>query len=109
MEAEPSTTSAPPPHVVSSSSSSAPAPAPEVIARRTSSTWTVRENLTRLAWMFVQATLFRFSFHSAYRWRRFLLRAFGATVGRRVLVRPTARVEIPWHLEIGDDSAIGDF
>jgi putative colanic acid biosynthesis acetyltransferase WcaF len=41
-------------------------------------------------------------------WRRFLLRLFGARIGRNVLVRPTARVTYPWKLTIGDDSWIGD-
>lgn len=37
-----------------------------------------------------------------------LLRAFGAEIGRDVLVRHNVRVHWPWKLEIGDNSWVGD-
>jgi acetyltransferase-like isoleucine patch superfamily enzyme len=40
----------------------------------------------------------------AHGWRRFLLKAFGAKIGRRVIVRPSARITYPWKVEIGDYS-----
>jgi acetyltransferase-like isoleucine patch superfamily enzyme/glycosyltransferase involved in cell wall biosynthesis len=64
---------------------------------------------TRLAWYFVQATFFRLSIHNAYRWRALLLRMFGAKLGRQVRIRRTVRIEIPWHLRIGDATVVGDF
>lgn len=60
-------------------------------------------------WWIVQATLFRCSPQFLYGWRRFLLRAFGAKIGRGVIVRPTAEITYPWKLSIGDDSWIGDY
>lgn len=36
-----------------------------------------------------------------------ILRLFGATVGRRVEIYPTAVVFFPWNLRVGDDAAIG--
>ena len=59
-------------------------------------------------WWLVQASLFRLSPQLLYGWRRFLLRLFGARIGRHVLVRPTVEVTYPWKLEIGDHSWIGD-
>jgi putative colanic acid biosynthesis acetyltransferase WcaF len=59
-------------------------------------------------WWIVQATLFRGSPQFMYGWRRWLLRRFGARIGRSVLVRSTARVVYPWMLQIGDHSWIGD-
>jgi putative colanic acid biosynthesis acetyltransferase WcaF len=59
-------------------------------------------------WWLVQASLFRFSPQFMYGWRRFLLRLFGAKIGKRVMVRPTVKVIYPWRLEIGDYSWIGD-
>ena len=59
-------------------------------------------------WWLVQDTLFRWSPQFMFGWRRFLLRLFGARVGRRVLVRPSARVTYPWKVTIGDYSWIGD-
>ena len=43
-----------------------------------------------------------------YGWRRFLLRSFGATVGNNVIIRPSAKIQFPWKVTIGDDSWIGD-
>jgi putative colanic acid biosynthesis acetyltransferase WcaF len=59
-------------------------------------------------WQIVQGTLFACSPQFAHGWRRFLLRAFGAKVGVRVIVRPSARITYPWKVEIGDWSWIGD-
>lgn len=59
-------------------------------------------------WWLVQSTLFAMSPQFMYGWRRFLLRLFGAEVGREVLVRPTARVTYPWKVTIGDYTWIGD-
>jgi putative colanic acid biosynthesis acetyltransferase WcaF len=44
-----------------------------------------------------------------YGWRRFLLRAFGARIGKDVIIRPTVRITYPWKLEIGDRSWVGDY
>jgi putative colanic acid biosynthesis acetyltransferase WcaF len=59
-------------------------------------------------WDIVQATLFRYSPRPLYGWRRFLLRSFGAEIGKKVLVRPSASVTYPWKVSIGDYSWIGD-
>ena len=42
------------------------------------------------------------------RFRPAILRAFGATVGERVLIRHRVRVLWPWKLTIGDDCWIGE-
>ena len=73
------------------------------------SPWTLREKIGRALWMVVRGSLFRWSWHNWYRWRAFLLRCFGAQLGRRVNIRPTARIEVPWLLSVGDLSSIGDF
>ncbi len=43
-----------------------------------------------------------------YGWRRFLLRCFGADIGKKVMIRPSAHVQFPWKLQIGDYSWVGD-
>jgi putative colanic acid biosynthesis acetyltransferase WcaF len=59
-------------------------------------------------WWIVQATAFRWSPQFLYGWRRFLLRLFGAKIGRGVIIRPTVEITYPWKLTIGDYSWIGD-
>ncbi len=59
-------------------------------------------NLARMAWRFVQASLFRTSPASWHRWRRWLLRRFGARIGRRVRIHPSVRVQRPWQLRLDE-------
>jgi acetyltransferase-like isoleucine patch superfamily enzyme/glycosyltransferase involved in cell wall biosynthesis len=72
------------------------------------SPWTLMDNVKRVVWMFVHLFLFRPSFHNWYGWRRTLLRMLGAKVGAGVRVRPSAWIEMPWNLDIGDRSIVGD-
>lgn len=37
-----------------------------------------------------------------------VLRAFGATIGKDVIIRPRTRVKFPWKLTVGDRSWIGE-
>jgi putative colanic acid biosynthesis acetyltransferase WcaF len=59
-------------------------------------------------WWLVEATLFRWSPQVSYGWRRWLLRLFGARIGRGVLIRPSVEITYPWKLSIDDYSWIGD-
>jgi len=43
-----------------------------------------------------------------YGWRRFLLRCFGAEIGKKVMIRPSAHIQFPWKLHIGEYSWVGD-
>ena len=80
----------------------------ELQRRRNASPYTRRQNLGRVLWAVASATLFGLSPHPAYRWRAWLLRLFGAKLGRNVRVRPSVRVTIPWNLDLGDDVSVGD-
>lgn len=40
-------------------------------------------------------------------WRNFLLRCFGAKIGRGVRIHPSVRVMFPWNLQVGDHVVIG--
>ena len=59
-------------------------------------------------WWLVQGTLFRMSPQFLYGFRRFLLRLFGAKIGKKVIIRPSAQITYPWKVTIGDYSWIGD-
>jgi putative colanic acid biosynthesis acetyltransferase WcaF len=67
-----------------------------------------RSGLVVLLWQTVQATLFAWSPQPLYAWRRWLLRLFGANVGKGVIIRQTARVTYPWKVTLGDHCWIGD-
>jgi putative colanic acid biosynthesis acetyltransferase WcaF len=41
-------------------------------------------------------------------WRVGILRLFGASIGRGVVIKPHVRVKFPWKLKIGDHSWIGE-
>ena len=66
------------------------------------STWVV------ILWWLVQAIAFPLSLHNLNNFRCFLLRLFGAKIGKGVVIRPTARFTYPWKVEIGDYSWVGD-
>ena len=46
-------------------------------------------------WWAVQATLFAWSPQILYRWRAFLLRLFGAKIGKNVVIRPSVKITYP--------------
>ncbi len=62
--------------------------------------------LGRVLWHAVWLLLFRPSPQFLHRWRVFLLRRFGATLGRGVKVFPSARIWAPWNLTMADCSTI---
>ncbi|MDF3140917.1 MULTISPECIES: putative colanic acid biosynthesis acetyltransferase [unclassified Streptomyces] len=66
-----------------------------------------RPLLVQAAWFAVLNLVFVKWWFPA-RWRPVLLRAFGARIGQRVLIRQRVRVHWPWRLDIGDDVWIGE-
>ena len=59
-------------------------------------------------WWILQGTLFAWSPQFLYEWRAFLLRLFGAQIGKKVKIRSTVQVTYPWKVKIGDYSWVGD-
>ncbi|ESW59823.1 MAG: acetyltransferase [Rhodobacter sp. CACIA14H1] len=79
----------------------------DVAANRQARKWTRREQAGRMLWA-LAAPLFRLSPRPLWGWRRAMLRAFGARVGREVHVYPTAHIMMPWNLTLGNGCAVGD-
>jgi putative colanic acid biosynthesis acetyltransferase WcaF len=79
----------------------------DIAKNRAASKYSRAEILYRVLWGIAQP-LFRYSPRPLFGWRRFLLRCFGAQVGRNVHIYGSARIYFPWKLVIGDWSAIGE-
>lgn len=79
----------------------------EVEKNRKAQKYSRTELARRVLWGCVQP-LFRLSPRPCFGWRRFLLRLFGARIGRQVHIYRTVTIVIPWHLEVRDYAAIGD-
>jgi putative colanic acid biosynthesis acetyltransferase WcaF len=79
----------------------------DVAANRQAVKYTRGELVGRVLWSLARP-LFRGSPRPLFAWRRGLLRLFGAKVGAHVHVYPSARIFLPWQLEIGDWSSVGE-
>lgn len=78
----------------------------DIESNRNTRKWTRKELAGRVLWAACQP-LFRWSPRLLWGWRVFLLRLFGAKIGQQVHIHPSARIFIPWNLQIGDWSSVG--
>jgi putative colanic acid biosynthesis acetyltransferase WcaF len=62
----------------------------------------------RVLWNFAWLLLIRFSPRPCHAWRAFILRLFGARLGRNVHIYPCAIIWAPWNLEVGDEAGVAD-
>jgi putative colanic acid biosynthesis acetyltransferase WcaF len=62
----------------------------------------------RFAWGIVYTLLFRPSPRPLHGWRAFLLRCFGAKLGKGCHIYPKARIWAPWNLVCGEVVAVAD-
>jgi putative colanic acid biosynthesis acetyltransferase WcaF len=65
-----------------------------------------RNKLARALWNGVWLLLYRPSPVPLHGWRRWLLRLFGAKVGRGAHPYPSAKIWAPWNLEMGEHSCL---
>lgn len=77
------------------------------VADRTGFTYG-RSRVVVQLWRWVDTLLFRHSPTLLFGWRRFVLRLFGARLGRSVKIWPNVRVHFPWKVEIGDHTCVGE-
>lgn len=61
-----------------------------------------------LVWFFINYYIFNSAFPWPYKFKQWLLRAFGAKVGKGLVIKPKVRIKNPWRLVIGDDCWIGE-
>ncbi|MCW3094223.1 MAG: acetyltransferase [Ferruginibacter sp.] len=69
-------------------------------------TFSLKNRVGRVIWSIASVLLFRVSPKPLHSWRSFLLRCFGAKIGKAVHVYPGARIWAPWNLELADGAAV---
>lgn len=67
------------------------------------------DKLKRFIWNFFYLIFFRITPRFLFnKWRIFLLKLFGAKIGKGCIVHPSCKIWEPWNLEMGDFSVIAD-
>jgi putative colanic acid biosynthesis acetyltransferase WcaF len=76
-------------------------------SNRAARKYSTTEQVRRVVWS-LGRWLVRLSPRPCFGWRRGVLRLFGARIGAHVNIYPTAHLYMPWNVEIGDWSALGE-
>jgi len=61
-----------------------------------------------ITWYFVNVLFFINPMNPSSGLKKFLLKLFGAKIGKNVLIKPAVNIKYPWKLSIGDNSWIGE-
>ncbi|HVW13502.1 MAG TPA: WcaF family extracellular polysaccharide biosynthesis acetyltransferase [Mucilaginibacter sp.] len=64
--------------------------------------------LKRILWYYTNIFFFKSSLFPFYGLKVFLLRLFGARLGKKVEIKPCVNIKYPWNLAIGDHVWIGE-
>jgi putative colanic acid biosynthesis acetyltransferase WcaF len=78
------------------------------IESRTASPWTFPERLRILLWSIVWPVLCAWTPKPLNAWRLIWLRLFGCKIEGTPFVHQRARIEMPWHIRLHDQSCVGD-
>jgi len=70
--------------------------------------FSLKNRLSRVVWNIVYVCFFRFSPKPLHAWRAFLLKLFGAQVGKGVHVYPKVAIWAPWNLILEDECGIAN-
>jgi putative colanic acid biosynthesis acetyltransferase WcaF len=64
--------------------------------------------LKRICWYYVNIFFFKNAYNSSSGLKSALLKAFGAKIGRGLVIKPSVNIKYPWKLSIGDNCWIGE-
>lgn len=65
-------------------------------------------SIKRLLWYFCNLLFIKNAWNPISGLKVMMLRAFGARIGKGVVIKPSVNIKYPWNLEIGDYSWIGE-
>lgn len=74
----------------------------------TEPSFSLNNRFARLLWKMSASIFFRYSPTPFFKWRAFLLRMFGAKVGKGTHVYPYVKIWAPWNLDLGDECGIAN-
>lgn len=67
-----------------------------------------RNNLVCFLWYFINLLVLKNPFNPVMFIKRWVLKLFGATLGKSVVIKPSVSIKYPWRLQIGDHSWVGE-
>lgn len=83
----------------------APKPAADAF---TGPSFSLGNRLGRVVWNIACGLFFRHTPRPLHAWRAFVLRIFGAKIGKGAHIYPRAIIWAPWNLEVGDETGVAD-
>lgn len=79
----------------------------DIAGNRRARKWSSAELAGRALWESF-GFAFAWSPRQLWGWRNSMLRMFGARIGPGVHIHPTVRIAVPWNVEVGARSSVGD-
>ncbi len=70
--------------------------------------FSIKNRFLRVIWTVANLFLFKYSPKPCHRWRAFILRIFGATVGNGTHIYPKVIIWAPWNLTLHDQCGIAN-
>ncbi|RYY07137.1 MAG: colanic acid biosynthesis acetyltransferase WcaF, partial [Sphingobacteriaceae bacterium] len=64
--------------------------------------------LKRILWFYISVIIFKTSFFPSSNLKVFLLKIFGAKIGKNAVIRHQINIKYPWLLSVGSDTWIGE-
>jgi putative colanic acid biosynthesis acetyltransferase WcaF len=74
----------------------------------TGPSFSLRNRVARLIWLIADVLFFKLSPRPLHRWRSFVLKSFGAKVGRGVHIYPGVKIWAPWNLVLKDGCGVAN-
>jgi putative colanic acid biosynthesis acetyltransferase WcaF len=74
----------------------------------TGPSFSLKNRIRRVIWYIFYLGLFKYSPRFFHSWRSFVLRCFGAKIGKGVHIYPKVIIWAPWNLEIADNVGIAN-